>query len=431
MSAQHGQGSERSAARALPSRWEASLRLLAHPLTTGAFAVLAVNDHFLKARYPGVLTGKLSDVAGLFGVTVVLGALTTRPRIAAAVVSAAFLCLKVIPGVAELAVPLLGGAGLRDTTDLIALLVVPPAARWTGGRISVAREPRAREVLVATIGALSVVLTGTATSCLDPLQVDGFVTYADGTVFAHIKDSTFDEAGNEVVASIWAVSDDGGHSFSRAERPPTGEPSFADEACGRSSCYRIRDNSVERQGSDGAAWEPSFAYSREQRERMRLRDQGCGGGTEQFRAVAIVERPDGEHAVVAMGTQGVLHQTPDGVWERRAVLDRKPVSLNGPSWLSKLTLTPLLVVILGVAVLAAGWRRQGRARGVAGLVASVAGGLGLLSLAGGLLFFGVDYTIYGPAVALLSVVVFGLALALALSPGRQPDVPPPIDWPRP
>jgi hypothetical protein len=28
-------------------------------------AVLIVNDHFLKAHYPGLVTGKLSDVAGL------------------------------------------------------------------------------------------------------------------------------------------------------------------------------------------------------------------------------------------------------------------------------------------------------------------------------------------------------------------------------
>ncbi|WP_395854284.1 hypothetical protein [Cystobacter fuscus] len=36
-----------------------------HPLVLGAVAVLILNDHLLKARWPSWWTGKLSDVAGL------------------------------------------------------------------------------------------------------------------------------------------------------------------------------------------------------------------------------------------------------------------------------------------------------------------------------------------------------------------------------
>ncbi|WP_245814632.1 hypothetical protein [Cystobacter ferrugineus] len=36
-----------------------------HPLVLGAVAVLIINDHVLKARWPSWWTGKLSDVAGL------------------------------------------------------------------------------------------------------------------------------------------------------------------------------------------------------------------------------------------------------------------------------------------------------------------------------------------------------------------------------
>jgi hypothetical protein len=38
---------------------------LLHPLALGAIAVLLVNDHVLKAAWPGLVTGKLSDFAGL------------------------------------------------------------------------------------------------------------------------------------------------------------------------------------------------------------------------------------------------------------------------------------------------------------------------------------------------------------------------------
>jgi hypothetical protein len=36
-----------------------------HPAVLSGLALLVVNDHLLKATFPGVVTGKLSDVAGL------------------------------------------------------------------------------------------------------------------------------------------------------------------------------------------------------------------------------------------------------------------------------------------------------------------------------------------------------------------------------
>ena len=40
-------------------------RSLSHPLALGAIALLVINDHVLKQAVPGVITGKLSDFAGL------------------------------------------------------------------------------------------------------------------------------------------------------------------------------------------------------------------------------------------------------------------------------------------------------------------------------------------------------------------------------
>jgi hypothetical protein len=51
------------------------LRWAAHPLTVGATAVLLLNDHVLKPAWPGLVTGKLSDVAGLAAAPPVLGLL--------------------------------------------------------------------------------------------------------------------------------------------------------------------------------------------------------------------------------------------------------------------------------------------------------------------------------------------------------------------
>jgi len=38
---------------------------LLHPVALGAVALLILNDHVLKSAWPGAVTGKLSDVAGL------------------------------------------------------------------------------------------------------------------------------------------------------------------------------------------------------------------------------------------------------------------------------------------------------------------------------------------------------------------------------
>lgn len=39
--------------------------LLLHPVALGATVLLWVNDHHLKATFPGVVTGKLSDLCGM------------------------------------------------------------------------------------------------------------------------------------------------------------------------------------------------------------------------------------------------------------------------------------------------------------------------------------------------------------------------------
>lgn len=48
---------------------------LAHPLALAAIFLLVINDHLLKARYPGWITGKLSDLAGLVFFPLLIAAL--------------------------------------------------------------------------------------------------------------------------------------------------------------------------------------------------------------------------------------------------------------------------------------------------------------------------------------------------------------------
>lgn len=134
------------------------------PLPVLGLALMALNDHVLRHRWPGLLTGKISDFAVLLylpalltavlGLSLLawnalagrLGARTVDPvlsrrKVLAAVVASglALALLKLSPGARDLYL-----AGLRtvdflrfspryqlmlDPTDLVALVVLPLAAR--------------------------------------------------------------------------------------------------------------------------------------------------------------------------------------------------------------------------------------------------------------------------------------------------------------
>ncbi len=135
---------------------------LTSPLPLAAVALLAMNDHLLKRAWPGVVTGKLSDLAGCFVlplfISAVLALATSSPprrRLTVGVVATVlfFAALKLSPSVAggvartlDAAWAPLGRGGGRvaaDPTDLVALPFALLAFVW-GSRIHarVRGEPR-------------------------------------------------------------------------------------------------------------------------------------------------------------------------------------------------------------------------------------------------------------------------------------------------
>ena len=133
---------------------------LCHPVALLALATLLLNDHVLKGWAPGLITGKLSDGAGLVLFPLVLAAAVEfvavaarRPRpsrkwlllVAIGATAGVFIAVKTLPAATEAYNAMLGGAqwffaggpltnaarfatvGVTDPTDLIALpaLAVP------------------------------------------------------------------------------------------------------------------------------------------------------------------------------------------------------------------------------------------------------------------------------------------------------------------
>jgi len=153
-------------------------RHLAATLTTWPFIAsllaLLANDAWLKAAWPGLLTGKISDFAGIAVVTLLLlGVLPHRAGWVYAGVAAAFAWWK-----SPLSQPFLDAANawlpvtlarVVDYTDLLALCAMPPCRRVAAHPARYALPwQRVRRLLVAPVAALT--LFGLmATSALLPM----------------------------------------------------------------------------------------------------------------------------------------------------------------------------------------------------------------------------------------------------------------------
>lgn len=138
---------------------------LTRPWFFAAVGVLLLNDNVLKSAWPGWVTGKLSDFAGLVIVATLLS-IVSGPTAGTMLTGVAFVGLKTVPGVAEAASPLLGGTTLRDATDLIAIVVLPLVWRALASqRSNQERHTRKGWQVLALVLA---VLATTATSKVDP-----------------------------------------------------------------------------------------------------------------------------------------------------------------------------------------------------------------------------------------------------------------------
>lgn len=171
-------------------------RVLGHPYFLASLALLVVNDHVLKGSglLPGVLTGKLSDVAGMF-VAPALLAFALRARSARGVVlahvavGAGFTALELSETATSAARAFVGLFGLRwqstsDWTDLLTLAFLVPSALLA---IHVGRtrgRTRAGELVVAAAAAAACVATSDAGSPpvwqpTNDNDLDGFLTGDD------------------------------------------------------------------------------------------------------------------------------------------------------------------------------------------------------------------------------------------------------------
>lgn len=396
---------------------EAAVSVMRRPGYLVALVLLVVNDRWLKAAPPGVVTGKLSDAAWLLVAAPLAGLLLApvarwlEPRgwaaTAAAVPAAVLVALeasRASADVVEAAVSWLWpSATTVDRTDLLVLPVALLAWRWLRAAISSAGDgsewrplspsrasPRSgREAALAGRGGtwllvgLAVTAT-TATSCVGTRGVvavgavdDRLVAVVDGgsvrTWESRDGGRTWAEADDEDIPEIESVSE-GPTPTATATPDPEPEVIQADPCPTAGACYEAGVLDL-RQGED-VVW--SLPASRaDVMRRSWERSGGCGEGGLAVGTPAVLESGA---VVVPRGVDGVLVGDVAEGFDRVAVGPHVPVatrqldpSLLGPELLQATGVGVLVVLLTGLYGLSTA-RRGGWGRCVGG-VAVMAGGV--------------------------------------------------------
>lgn len=295
---------------------------LCHPVTLVSVIVLLVNDHLLKQAWPGFVTGKLSDVAGLLVAPPLLALLLRRRADAAAVLltGALFAAVKTTETGAEAASQawsLVAGHSrvLADPTDLLALPVLA-LAWWI--RCHAHEVPTRTRTLIALPLA---VLAVTATSAVPSVPASRAVWIEGMAIVTKVKGRDID-----------LLSLDGGATWTPRPTRPDGRGAGQSAACVHGQgqrCYRIVKGLMKVEESDdgGRTWRPSWEVPP---GRVHLLERALApepydilgrAGYDPVRPIASVtlavqQRPGGHVVVVANGLDGVAVRNTAGAWRR-------------------------------------------------------------------------------------------------------------------
>lgn len=273
----------------------------------GSIGLLVLNDHVLKSAWPGVVTGKLSDIAGVVMVAIAMTALTGCRRLSLVTTALAFSMLKTLPAVAVLAAPVLGGVTRTDPTDLIALLALLPTGRWLATRLA-GESPATDSLAVRVVLIGAAVFATTATSCA-PGGVWS-LGVVDGVAHARVD------------ADVW-IGRDGGARWERSDSRVDDSADFDGEGerCAADRCFEITyDAEAPRvvETTDGRDdvlldWDRSAAVALDDTV-----DWSCGTGS--LDDLVAVEHGGGVAVIVSMTEAGTLRWTSaTGSWAWVAV----------------------------------------------------------------------------------------------------------------
>ncbi|SEM33236.1 hypothetical protein [Streptacidiphilus jiangxiensis] len=335
----------------------AALAWAGRPGTLAALAVLVVNDHVLKQTWPGPVSGKLSDLAGMLVapplVALVLswirGHSSDRQALAALLTTGVgFVLVKSSPAGAELASRLWSSAGIpsrmvADPTDLLALPAL--ALAWlTWRRARIRPVPAAGARRVRALVAVALLVAGTAATSALPAQRFPALAVANGHVYLVPAGQSATGAKDALLPQ--AVTDDGGRTWrtdkaSLREKIPPGSMATL-SACVPGAplhCFRAEPQSeplVEETTDGGVIWRDAWQLS-PGRSLYRARSVHPGFLQDAVdepaygaRGLVVQAVPGGFAVLVDEQADGLLVRDAAGHWSRpRTRLTAEPVPLTG------------------------------------------------------------------------------------------------------
>lgn len=338
-----------------------SLRMLAHPPALLAIAVLALNDFVLKPLVPSWLTGKLSDVAVLFFLPLLLSgviglALPRRWRageglalgLGYGLTLVGFVLLKASPSSAGwLAETVHEATGFRlralaDPSDLLTLPFLALSAWWRVSGPLASRPAFGWRVLAVPLAAMLLLADAAMPDQgVDCLQQSEGTMLARGGYYRVFASRDGGLTWLEQTDAQWA-----GNCGLLAES----DESLASLPDGNLT-YRIRrGGAVERSMDDAQTWQAvaGLAPVGEVEEAYIRKMRGSNLMFDVPPLDALLDPASG-NLVLAMGQQGVLVVRPDGTSQWASVAFYRRESLRGAGAQGYFTLLTGELVLAGLA----------------------------------------------------------------------------------
>jgi hypothetical protein len=354
-----------------------ALAWLAHPVTVVAAVVLLVNDQVLKAAHPGLITGKLSDAAGLVVAPALLATccavavprLPARPVAIGAILAtgAGFTSVKATVAGAHAASAVWSlvhpSQVLADPTDLAALPALA-LAWWSWRRAATVRVPQ--RALAVRRTAVALPLAGLAVAATTaPYEVadSRVIVWHRQVVVVGVRDYPIDYASTHAYSAVATADGIAWHDVDLPElakldqltrRAPVTRACVPTDPA---HCFRVVPGklAVDESTDAGGAWHRAWEVS-DGRRGYLVRQHGAPDPVdEDLRSaeVAVLPQPGGGFLVlVANRVDGVAVRLPDGTWRRglpsaERGLVATPLTSPGDDVLREV----VLAVLLGAALL--------------------------------------------------------------------------------
>jgi hypothetical protein len=332
--------------------WQRAITCFNLPTIWLAVGLLLLNDHYLKTAFPSWITGKLSDIAGLFFFPLLLATLFSplgeRLRLSWRQIGGVAFCVTAVWFALMKTSSLVNGITITlwqlivqwsvrivmDPTDLVALIMLWPAwCIWNNAPHSPWRSWQRLNKRGVTWLPLSVIavasLAALATSPPDYPEarrlavVENQLYVGLGSYWPDAQndnwpvfrcDADFDcsQRVTEVSDELWtALGDDGLKSVVCLDSDSQ-------------HCYRMGDEIVEVSIDGGQSWQIAWQIPPGRRQFMEnlhaatpLVGKYIAMGPYDL---VIMQAPDNEYNVVAaLGNEGLLVRLADGTWERRPI----------------------------------------------------------------------------------------------------------------